>query len=258
MQSLEQFKAEQLAAMQKAEAAHVELLARAQLFTDAGLPIPDYIAKGNLFGAVSCAYRNKGAGHKPEELRSMAQALALFRLFADSGKVIAFHILKAGCTIMHPEQHMTERLKREGYKRDAYKSTGYAVQVSVTHIHESQHTSAELEFFAAFGGKLWRVSIEFGQGHIGRAPGLAPHMAERRGYGNKLESRSFEPNRDAYGLADGYLSYSYGGDMGPVKTGADHRFCLSQTMTKTARQNARMRWHNSKTSRLSPMGCKND
>lgn len=226
MKSLEQFRAEQQAAAAKAEAAHVEMLARAELIAAAGFPIPEYIAEGNLYGAVGLTYRNKATAgiREPADPRSMAQAVALFRQFAESGKVVPFHVLKASCTILHPEQHITERLKREGYKRDAYKSAGYAAELRVVHRVDGHHTTATLEFFAAFGGKLWGVSVEFGRGYIGQCGRLAPKVEIERGFRNEIVARRIFPNADANALADRYLSYSYGGDYGPNKTGADHRF----------------------------------
>lgn len=235
MKSLEQFRAEQMAQLEKATAEHAERLQRAEIFGNAGLPIPEYIAEGNLFGSISVTYRNKGAGHKPEELRSMGEAVALFRQFAESGKVIPFHVLKSGCTVLHPESHMSERLKREGYKRDAYKSAGYAAELRVVHMVEGFHTRATLEFFAAFGGRLFRVSIEFGQGYIGQCPRLAPRVEIERSFGGKTVARRIIQNADAHALADSMLSYSYGGDTGPNKSGADHRFLfVSDTDDDTA------------------------
>lgn len=226
MKSIEEFKAEQNAAMEKALAAHTKRLQRAEHFTSAGLPIPEYIADGSLYGAASVTYRNSGAGRKPEELRSMAGAVALFAQFVDKGAVIAGHVLRDGCTIVHPETLMPQKPgARSQYKRDEGRNGGaYAAELRAHYMHEGRNLSASLEFFAMLGGQLYGVSIEFGQGYIGKCPRLAPETVEHRhSRTSRLDSRTFKANPVAYGLADSLLSYA-SGDNGPVKTSADHRY----------------------------------
>lgn len=221
MQSIEQFRAEQLAAVEKATQAHAKRIERAECFGNAGLPVPEYIADGNLYGAISVTYRNQtiGADAKP---RSMADAIELFRQFADTGHVIACHVLRNGCTTIHPEQHMPAN---KNYKRDTGRQSGaYAAELRIYHMAKNHNTSATLEFFATLGGKLFGVSIEFGRGYIGRCDALAPRGIETRGYGNRVQSREFKPNPVLYGAADTMLSFSFGGDVGALKSGADHRF----------------------------------
>ena len=216
MQSIEQFKAEQIAAMEKATAAHVAKLERAECFSAAGFPIPEYIADGNLYGAIHVTYRNRDAK------RTMLAAVELFGQFVAADKVIACHVLRNGCTLIHPEQHMPAR---KNYKRDTGRQSGaYAAVLKVWHMGESHSTSAEIKFFAIVGGKLFNVSIEFGTGYIGKCGALAPRVETKRGYANRIESREYKPNPEAYALADSFMFYSFGGDSRLMQTGADHRF----------------------------------
>lgn len=226
MKTIEQFKAEQNEAMEKALAAHTKKLERAAHFANLGLPIPEYIADGTLYGAASVTYRNNGAGHKPEELRSMGAAVALFAQFAEAGLVVAAHVLKNGCTIVHPESLMKQKPRsRNEYKRDTGRHSGaYAAELRASYMHESRSLTASLDFFAILGGQLYGVCIQFGQGYIGKCPRLIPEIVEhRRNYTNRLDSRTLSPNRAAYGMADSLLKYSTG-DTGPVENNADHRY----------------------------------
>jgi hypothetical protein len=216
MQSIEQFKAEQIAAMEKATAAHAARLERADCFANAGFPIPEYIADGNLYGAIGVTYRNRDAK------RNMLAAVELFGQFVAANTVIASHVLRNGSTIIHPEQYMPAR---KNYKRDTGRqSAPYAALLKVWHMGESHSTSSEIKFFAAIGGKLFNVSIQFGTDYIGKCDALAPHVHVSRDGKNRIQSREYKPNGDAYALADSFMSYSFGGDFGPIKTGADHRF----------------------------------
>lgn len=226
MKTIEQFRAEQLAALEKSTAAHAVMLERAGLFAAAGLPIPEYIADGNLYGAICVTYQNPKS-HNGEQPRSMSQAVEMFAQFVNANTVMPFHVLKDGSsTLTHPEERMPAKKQESqySYKRDAYKNAGYAAMLEVHHMAESHNTSAQLEFFSTLGGKLFKVSIDFGQGYIGTCPQLAPRGVVTRGYRNVIESRTYQPADVLSGLYDGMLSYSYGGDSGPVKTGADHRF----------------------------------
>jgi hypothetical protein len=145
MKSIEEFKKEQQAAMEKAIKAHEVMLKRAEDFAALGLPIPEYIADGKTHGAVHITYRNNKS-YKSEELRSMTEAVALFAMFVNANTVIAHHVLKDGSfTSLHPEKYMpTKKASQQQYKRDAYKNSGYAVRLDVNHAAERGHTSAEI------------------------------------------------------------------------------------------------------------------
>lgn len=226
MKSIEQFRAEQAEAMEKSLKAHALMLERAGHFGSLGFPVPEYFSDTRLYGAVCATYRN-GNATKPDSLRSMSEAVEMFRKFVDAETVLPFHILQDGySTFMHPESKMPAKKQESAhpYKRDMYRTGGYAALLGVKHMGEQGHTSAELEFFATLGGLLFRISIDFGRGYIGQCPSLAPRAVVKRGYGGRIESRSYESHPDARALSDAFISYSYGGDSGPIKTGADHRF----------------------------------
>lgn len=209
---------------EKELAAHTAKLAHAERLAALGLPVPEYIADGRTHGAVHVHYRNDCL--KPH---GMSEAVALFAQYAQAGAVIPFHVLKDGAfTTCHPEAHMPPK-KGGGnpYKRDSGRhSAGYAARIGVRYDAKRGHTSANLEFFAMVDGKLFSVSVDFGRAYIGACPKLAPVAKVTRGwgYGDRIESRTFEPNRAAYAMADSLLSYGYGEDSGPIKSGADHRY----------------------------------
>jgi hypothetical protein len=213
MKTIDQIRAEGQVALDKQVAAHAEMLERAELFSTSGLPIPEYIASGNLWGAIGVSYRND-----IHNGRTMANAVELFKLF--DGKVVPFNCLKNGCTTLHPEKHIPAS---KGYKRDNYKNSDYAAALNVNHAGDSGHTSAALEFYANVGGKLLKVSIEFGAGYIGKCPKLAPVANISRGFRGSIEARTYNANTNAAALSDTILTYSYG-DYGPIKSGADHRY----------------------------------
>lgn len=225
MKTLEQLRAEhekQIAALQ-AESAIAESIAAA------GMPVPDYVG-GKLWGAVNITYRNRTATSKDEGAsigsgrRSMSQAIDLFEKFAE---VVPFNVLSdGGCTTMAPQKMLPPKDAAKYTKRHMYSPGDYAVQLQVKHSAESHcgaNTKAELEFFAMVGGRLYCVSIEFGTGYIGSCPQLSPITRTARGYRDRVESRSYEPRAEVSAQHDGMISYGHGGDMGPVKTGADHR-----------------------------------
>lgn len=224
MKSLEQFKAEQAEALE----AFQKMTARGEAFAAAGFAIPEYIAEGKCHGALHVVYRNRSTAgiNEPANPRNMAQAIDIFRQFANAGAVLPMHVLKDGySTTLHPESRMPKKKNSAyPYKRDAYKSAGYAIELRVNHSGERHHTSASLEFFAMVGGELYSVGVEFGRGYIGTCPTLAPRVKEARGFRGRIEARSYDPHPDARALSDAMLSYGFGGDMGTIKTGADHRF----------------------------------
>lgn len=215
MKTIEQVKAEQVAAL----ARHEKMLQRAESFAAAGLPIPEYIADGKTHGAIHISYRNDIHNRRP-----MSQAVAMFANFANTGRVIPFHVLKDGCfTTMHPESRMPEKKHGRQYARDAYKNAGYAAELTIRHNGDNHHTAARLEFFAIVADELYSVSIDFGTDYIGACSALRPQRIESRGYANRITSRKFAPNKNAHALADAFLTYSYGGDVGPIASGSDHR-----------------------------------
>ena len=210
MKTLEQLKQEQAKEVKALEAQ----LAAAQLFANAGLPIPDYIGD-SVHGAITAHYRN------PAPLRGLSEALDLFRGFPC---VVPFAVMRAGCCTMLPESRMPEKMKAQGYKRDiARNSADYAAALRVSHISNSQ-TRAELSFFAELGGVLFSVSVDFGRDYIGNCSKLAPKIVENRdGRTNRLNSRTFAANNVAQSMADSVIAFA-SGDMGPVKESSDHRY----------------------------------
>lgn len=205
---------EEFAAKQAKELAVFQAEKRiARIISDAGLPIPDYIG-GKVHGALSLHYRNNT--QKP---RPMREAIELFERFP---MIVPAHVMRAGCTIVHPENDLPEREVKQGYKRETgtRRSGSYSARLRVSHIHRSQ-TRAELEFFARVGGVLFTVSVGFGSEYIGDCSKLAPEMVETRGHGNRIESRVFNANRIAHAHADSLLTFA-SGDMGSIKESAEH------------------------------------
>lgn len=216
MKSIEQFREEQA----KSLALHEKMLTRAESFAALGLPVPEYISDSKCHGAIHISYRNN-----LKELRTMARAVELFGRFANLKTVIPFHVLKDGSfTTLHPELRMPAKKSGTQYKRDAYKNAGYAAKLTITHMGESTHTNAKIEFFALVADDLYSISIEFGTDYIGQCSALRPNRVESRNpRTGRVESRKFNANTNAHALADAFLSYSYGGETGPVSSGSDHR-----------------------------------
>lgn len=220
MKSIEDIRAQH----EKELAAHALKLSRAETLAALGLPVPDYIADGRTHGAVHVAYWNQ---NPKATARGMSEAVALFAQYAQAGTVIPFHVLKDDAfTTCHPEAHMPPKKGgKNPYRRDSGRhSSAYAARLGVRFDAERGHTSADLEFFAIVGGVLFSVSVDFGRGYIGACHKLAPVAKVTRGYGDRITARTFQPNTAAYSMADGFLSYSYGGDSGPIHTGADHLY----------------------------------
>lgn len=216
MKTIEQLKAEH-----KKEISILQVkLQRAGAFENAGMPIPDYLADGKTYGAIGVAYWNRGA-----PLRSLSDAVELFKKFEALKMVSPFAVLKNGCTMMHPEAHLPAE-KARGYKRDIGRySSDYAVKLSVRHDAEHRNTSANLEFFAIVSGLLYSVCIDFGTEYIGNCSKLAPvSEIQRDARTDRIVSSKFKPNTIAFSLADNYLSFAYGGDPAGRATGADHRY----------------------------------
>ena len=208
MKTIEQLQAEHAKQIETLKKQH----AIGKKFSDAGLPIPEHIG-GMLHGAVHCAYHHVG---------NMSAAIDLMARFP---LLVPFAVLKNGCTVLAPESAMANSAKEKGYVRDAMRhSSDYAAEIDVLHIQDSPGpTSAKLGFFARIEGILFDVSIAFGSGYIGTCPALAPEYVVTRGFGQRIQSASFNANRMLYGMADSFLSYG-SGDMGPIKKSADHRF----------------------------------
>ena len=207
MTTLEQFQAkqaEELKAFQAKQARDAAILAT-------GIPEPTYIG-GKLHGAQTIMYANRAYN------RTLTQALEHFKCF----NIVPFNVLKDDSfTILFPEKHLQE--KEKGYKRDSYKTSGYAVDLRVSHIQGSPApTTARLEFFAMNGGILFDVTIEFGTGYIGASPMLRPKAVESYN-GNRTVARSFAPNDALNGIADSHIHFA-SGDTSPLKTSADQRF----------------------------------
>lgn len=210
---------EEFAAKQAKELAAFQAEQRiARIISDAGLPIPNYIG-GKVHGALSLHYHNNS--HKP---RPMREAIDLFERFP---LIVPAHVMRAGCTMVHPEKDLPEREAKQGYKREtgARNSGSYAARLRVSHIKGSQ-TRAEIEFFARVGGVLFTVSVDFGSEYIGNCSKLAPEVVENRNRMNRLESRVFNANRIAHVHADSLLTFA-SGDLGPIKESADHRYLFS-------------------------------
>ena len=185
MKTIEQLQAEHEKQIAALKAQH----AIAQKFTDAGLPVPEYIG-GKLYGAIGVTYRNVGALSKAVDLMASFPVLVPFAVLRDTGR------------------HASD----------------YAAKIRVQHIIESPApTKAEIEFFTRIAGTLFNVSIDFGEGYIGACPQLAPRYVVKRGWANRIESAHFEANPMLYGMADSVLSYG-SGDMGPIKKSDDKRY----------------------------------
>lgn len=164
-----------------------------------------------MYGSIGVTYRND---YKAP--RSMADAVDMFKLF---GEIVPATIMRNACATVRPEKFMPQKEIARGYKRDPY-AADYAVLLDVSHISES-HTSAKIEFFAIVGGKPFEISVEFGTGYIGKAPQLAPRAQVTRGYGERIQSRTYIPDTKISAYADKYLSFA-SGDMGPIKNSAHH------------------------------------
>jgi len=209
---------EQFAEKQAKERAAFELeQSRANIFIEAGLPVPDYISSGHLHGAVYVTYRNDALN--PHGIRG---AIDIFKQFP---VIVPCNVLRSSCTMIHPEKHLPEKEQKQGYKRGGCQNGDYAAYVKVDHIRNSQ-TKASIEFFAIVGGKLFDVSVEFGRDYIGNCGRLAPNPVETRGRGGRLESRTFNASPLMNGMFDTFISYA-SGDIGPIKESASHCYFLS-------------------------------
>jgi hypothetical protein len=216
MKTIQEFKAEQAAAIIR----HEKMLSRAEHFDKNGLPIPGYIADSKTHGAIHFGYWNR------DNKRTMGEAVSMFAQFVNAKTVIPFHVLKDGSfTALHPELRMpAKKNNMNPYKRDSYKNAGYAAKIAVTLNAETRHTTAKIEFFAIVSDELYSIAIDFGSDYIGACHKLSPKIIEERGHANRVVSRKFSANNDAHALSDVFISYSYGGDHGPIATGCDHRF----------------------------------
>ncbi|MNK49867.1 hypothetical protein D3C87_687320 [compost metagenome] len=208
MRTIEQLQAEHEKQIAALKAEH----AIAQKFTDAGLPVPEYIG-GKLYGAITVTYRRLGALSKAVDLMASFPVL------------VPFAVLRDGHTSMFPESSLKGMKNGERYARDTGRhASDYAAKIRVTHIIESPApTKVEIEFFTRIDGTLFAVSLEFGQGYIDSCPQLAPRYVVKRGWGNRIESAHFEVNPMLYGMADSVLNYG-SGDIGPVKKSDDKRY----------------------------------
>ena len=208
MKTLEQLQAEHAKQIEALKAQH----AIGQIFTDAGLPVPEYIG-GKLYGAIGVTYRKIGA---------LTAAIDLMTRFP---VLVPFAVLRDGCTILAPESAIKASEKKRNYKRDVTRNgADYACQIDVRHINDSPApTFATLNFYARVRGVLFSVSIEFGKGYIDSCPRLAPQYVINRGRNGRIESATFNANPIVYSMADSLLVYA-SGDMGPVKTSANHHY----------------------------------
>lgn len=209
MKTIEQLKAEHAAQLKALEGE----LALAQLFTDAGLPVPEYIG-GKLYGAFTVHYWNRG-----NELRGLSDALDIALKFP---AIVPAQVLRSSCTTVHPWADFPQKEKERGYKPDTWRNLGdFAFSLRVNHIARSQ-TKAELCFFARINGKLFSVSIDFGRDYIGGCARLAPETrTEKDGRTGRTIARTYSPNRALNGYADSVLSFA-SGDIGPIKESANH------------------------------------
>lgn len=224
MKTIEEFKAEQEAAATKALAAHERKLGIAEAFVKAGLPIPEYMGS-HIFGMLHVAYWNKHYDNP----RSMGQAIDLFETFEKAGVVMPLHYMKDDMfTTLAPALWLKDKKK---YKKDSYRSAGYACKLGVTYNKDGGHVEAKLEFYALIGGNKFNVTINFGTGYIGTCPALRPETSwnsTRTGEAGKLVKVSHNPIANSF--SDHCVNFSYGGSNSGDLAGADHRYLfLSDT-----------------------------
>lgn len=217
MKTLAQLEIEQAKQREVLQAQH----AIAEMFTNAGLPVPDYIG-GKLFGATDVTFWNRGAN-----LRDLSGAISIFE---NCPLIVPFNVLRNGSTILTPESDLPE--KNKAYKRDVVRNAGdYALLISTEYMHDSSNNrTAELQFFTRIDNRLFNVSVNFGTGYIGRCDQLMPRVTETKGNGYNPSTREFHPNEVLRACSTTYLNYDTGEQSSRLRNSSSLKYLFSADM----------------------------
>ena len=175
------------------------------------LGAPEPLSVGKLYGATTAYFSNRDG-------RTLAEAVELLKLFP----VVPFNILKDGTTtLLYP---------------DVYRAGDYLASVDVNYSRDNisntsaklsfYAVSAKLSFYAVVGGELFKVGIDFGTGYNGSAPEFTPVAVESYGYRNRVQSRTYEANREWGNKARTVINFGTW-ETGPVKTSAHHCYLFA-------------------------------
>lgn len=148
---------------------------------------------------------------------TFAQALEVFRAYADRSQVRPMEIRRSGCTVVQPVATMAKQ-----YANADSDGCEYGAFIRV-HQGEGFGPDVDLIFYAEVEGAGYvRVCVDLEPERYSGSYWyrLSAKREEVRGYRDKLESVTYRPNAAMNGYADKLISWGTG-DMGPIKKGAD-------------------------------------
>jgi hypothetical protein len=193
MKTVEQLKAEQAKELEKLQFEHAFA---------ATLPLPpDHV--------MQCSRLAPWASYK---VQTLSEAIKVFETFAEQGMVRNMEHAEGTFTHVCPPSERGDRSKVE-HKGD------YCVSLRVSQ-GQGYGPTVELSFYAETSAGLCRVHAKLDRD----LPRLGAHVEERRDGRGRLTSRTFHRNDILNGYSNTYISYAFGGDCGPIKTGADIRY----------------------------------